>query len=138
MVEDSCCNVCLRTIWNGLPILIIRSTPISHHSSYPDWLIYYEQIECNGTYSNFQRAIGQCLYHFLLYGRIPIYLAVPDDYQHLQIIEKILDYFKLPIGILTVNNKGEILTKRETKGKIRWLKLYPSKEGALTAKSTFG
>jgi hypothetical protein len=104
----------------------------------PDWLIYYEQIECNGTYSNFQRAIGQCLYHFLLYGRIPIYPAVPDDYQHLQIIEKILDYFKLPIGILTVNNKGEILTKRETKGKIRWLKLYPSKEGALTAKSTFG
>lgn len=101
------------------------------------WWITLEQIECKGTYSNFHRAIGQCLDYFLFYGRIPTYLAVPDDYKYLRHIEKILDYFKLPIGILVVNNRGEILTKRKAKGKIIWKKLVKNKEGGFTTKSIY-
>ena len=79
------------------------------------------------------------MYYFLLYGRIPTYLAIPEDYKYLRIIEEMLDYFKLPIGILIVSNKGEVLTKRKAKGKIRWCKLFPREKGCLmTKESTFG
>jgi hypothetical protein len=49
------------------------------------------------------RAIGQALYYFVKSREIPTFIAAPNDSNDLAELVKIIDFFKLPIGIITVN-----------------------------------
>lgn len=98
------------------------------------WIIDYEQVECKGTDSNIHRAIGQCLDYYLAYRKIPTYLAVPQDYEQLGTLERIIGFFNLPIGILLVDNDGLISKRREAKGKTRCLATFPGQAGNLITK----
>lgn len=93
------------------------------------WLTHFEAMECKGTKSNVHRAIGQCLHYYWSYGRIPTYLAVPNDYKKLETLERVLKFFDLPIGILLVDSNGEVLAKMEAKGKKRYFKLFRNGKG---------
>jgi len=98
------------------------------------WLVYLEQIECKGTNSGVHRAVGQCMDYYFSNDCIPTYLAVPEDYKQLKTLEQLIKFFSLPIGILLVNNEGEISTKTEAKGKKRYFKLFRNEKGNLTNK----
>jgi hypothetical protein len=89
-----------------------------------DWILLLEQIECKGTNFSLHRAIGQCLDYYFNEGCVPTYLAIPEDYKRLRTLEELLMFFSLPIGILTVNDRGEISTRKEAKGKRRYLKFF--------------
>ena len=93
------------------------------------WMTYFEMIECKGTKSNVHRAIGQCLDYYWSYGRIPTFLAVPNDYKKLETLERVLKFFDLPIGILLVDRDGKVLVKLEAKGKKRYFKLFRNEKG---------
>lgn len=102
------------------------------------WKIDIEQIECKGTDSDSNRAIGQCLKYYHMYDSIPTYLAVPRDYKFLVNLKQVIDFSKLPIGLLLVDELGQISMEKEANGRIRWHKLYHAKieDSTLTYKST--
>jgi hypothetical protein len=96
---------------------------IREHAS-NDWLIDLEEIECKGTNSDFHRALGQCLDYYFFYDCIPTYLAIPKDYRQLEFLKQIIDFFKLPIGILLLDDTGKVTKEMETRGKTRCFKVY--------------
>jgi hypothetical protein len=101
-----------------------------------DWLVHYEGIECKGTRSDFHRAVGQCLDYHFVYDCIPIYLAIPRDYRSLEPLTQIIHSFKLPIGIMLVDESGHISRETEAKGKARYYKEYKGDHGYNTHKPT--
>ena len=88
------------------------------------WLVNIEAVECKGTGSGVHRAIGQCLDYYMEYGCIPLYLAVPADYTKLSSLDRIMGFYDLPLGILTVNEEGEISVRRKAVGKKRYFKRF--------------
>jgi hypothetical protein len=101
-----------------------------------NWLMDYGAIECKGTKSNFHRALGQCLDYHFIYDCIPIYLAIPKDYRSLKNVKQILSFFKLPIGVLLVDESGKVSKEIEAKGKIRCFKEYQDELGYYVHKPT--
>jgi len=102
------------------------------------WWIYYEAVECKGSESGkgeTHRAIGQCLDYFISYGGIPTYLAVPEDYQQLKTLVRVIEYFHLPIGIIVVNVKGNIMMRKKAYGKKRYTRFVGSSETGYSAES---
>jgi len=98
------------------------------------WIVHYEQVECKGTDSNVHRAIGQCLDYFWSYGRIPTYLAVPENFLQYETLERIIKYFKLPIGILSVNGDRVVSLRMTAPGKTRWFCTFANGEGTLISR----
>jgi hypothetical protein len=96
------------------------------------WIVNYEQVECKGTDSDVQRSIGQCLDYFRVDGRIPTYVAIPEDYRQYAILERMIEYFKLPFGILSISDERVISKRKDAKGKIRWFGLFKNENGDLT------
>ena len=115
----------------GVDFLVFQWSP----TIFPTWIMGLEQIECKGTNSDVHRAIGQSLDYYFNSDCIPTYLAVPEDYKQLKILEQIMGFFSLPIGILLVDSQGKISVKREAKGKTRCCKLLEKKKGTLTTLS---
>jgi len=112
----------------GADILVLSSEIFQQRYVSQDMLnkayfTYHMQIECKGTYSNHHRAIGQCLEYFIKLKGIPTYLAFPRDYSRLEIVEKIIAHFNLPIGIMLVSENGAIDIKRIAQGKERSKKI---------------
>lgn len=81
------------------------------------------QIECKGTSDDNDRAVGQCLRYYLIAKGLTTYLAVPSDYRYLQDVEKVMNEFNLPIGILLVGNNGDVNVSREAIGQAIDLKI---------------
>jgi hypothetical protein len=71
-----------------------------------------EQIECKGEGSDIYKPIGQCLY-YRLYGKIPTYLAIPQNLPYIKELIEIVDYFNLPIGLLLLSDKGTVSIKKK-------------------------
>ena len=75
-------------------------------------------IECKGSYSNIDRAIGQCLrYHFEKHPR-NLYIAIPEDHKQLQLMINIFDLYNLPVGIMTVSSNRQVMIARKTQNKL--------------------
>lgn len=66
------------------------------------------QVECKGTSDDNDRAVGQCLRYYVEMKGLTTYLAVPSDYRYLQDVERVIKELNLPIGILIVDNHGEV------------------------------
>ncbi|MDH5733152.1 MAG: hypothetical protein OEY88_05135 [Candidatus Bathyarchaeota archaeon] len=96
------------------------------------WIANFEAVECKGTTSNVHRAIGQCLHYYIIYGCIPTYLAVPENYKQLKTLRRTAKFFNLPIGILLINSNGEISIERKPNGKARHFRLLKNEKGDLT------
>lgn len=98
------------------------------------WQMNFECVECKGTKSNVHRAVGQAMDYYLVHGCIPTYLAVPEDYKQLDLLERITEQFSLPIGILLARNDGEITIRRKAYGKIRCKMYFTNEKGELTSR----
>jgi hypothetical protein len=109
----------------GIDFLIGNFLLVTH------WAIYFCQIECKGTKSDIDRAVGQCLRYHHIYDSIPTYLAIPKDYRQLRDLQEVVEFFELPIGILLVDNEGKVTLKRKAKGKRRIYKFYQNEIGHL-------
>mgnify|MGYP001061004867 CR=1 FL=1 len=71
-----------------------------------------EHIECKGEDSDIYKPIGQCLYYCWV-GKIPTYLAIPQNLPFIKELVGIIDYFNLPIGLLLVDEGGTVSTKKK-------------------------
>jgi hypothetical protein len=96
----------------------------------PDILVYTEQnkgektfyhryllVECKKTKDDIERALGQCLHYYTIFGGLFTYLAVPDDFSKLGELQEIVSFVKLPIGLLLVRQDGGIETMKEAEGR---------------------
>jgi len=71
-------------------------------------------VECKGHPAErykVQRAIGQCL-EYLTFTEVSCFIATPKDFIYNDNILRTLEYHKLPIGFLTVNDEGAITVLR--------------------------
>lgn len=87
----------------------------------PDFLVNIKetgichlQVECKGSNDDVDRAIGQTLGYIITYNA-PIFLAIPENYRYFRYLEKVIESFNLPLGILIVSDQ-EITKKRDLKG----------------------
>jgi ribosomal protein S27AE len=67
------------------------------------------QVECKGSKSNLDRALGQCLRYYIKNKKIPLFLGVPEDYHQLDMLNRILNELNLPFGLLIVKTNGKII-----------------------------
>jgi len=105
-------------------------------SEHPDWTIWSKwhfdiiagssksqpliAVECKGIPSErkkIHRAIGQCLDYMTPTGfaEVSCFMAIPKDFVYNDLILKILEYHELSIGLLTVDDNGEVTIQREAK-----------------------
>jgi len=74
-------------------------------------------VECKGHPSErykVHRAIGQCLEYTTL-TEVSCFIAIPQDFVYNDRIIRTLDYHKLPIGLLTIDDNGEVEILRRGK-----------------------
>jgi len=73
----------------------------------------YVQVECKGEWEEFYKGLGQSLVYYVENGLIPTYLAVPHDYSKLERIKNMLKVLNLPIGLIAVQQNGEVEIMKE-------------------------
>jgi hypothetical protein len=73
-----------------------------------------EQIECKGEGSDIYKPIGQCLC-YRWEGRVPTYLAIPQNLPFIEELNEIIDYFNLPIGLLLLDDEGTVSIKKRAR-----------------------
>jgi hypothetical protein len=73
-----------------------------------------ELIECKGEDSDMYKPIGQCL-SYRLRGKIPTYLAIPQNLPFIKELIEIIDYFDLPIGLLLLDDEGKVSVKKRAR-----------------------
>ena len=102
-------------------------------SEHPDWIIWrawhfdvvagpFENepavaVECKGHPSErykVHRAIGQCL-DYTTFTKVPCFIAIPQDFIYNNRILKTLEHHKLPIGLLVVDDDGNVKILRTGK-----------------------
>lgn len=64
-------------------------------------------VECKGTHSDFDRMLGQILRYYLE-SHAPIFVAAPDDYHAMPLLEEAIKKLNLPVGIILVSGEGRI------------------------------
>lgn len=74
-------------------------------------------VECKGHPAmrfKAHRAIGQCLEYKrgTAFDKVSCFIAIPRHFIYNNVILKTLEYYKLPIGLLTVDDNGEITIVR--------------------------
>ena len=65
-------------------------------------------INCDPQLAEHFSSLGQCLDYCVESGFVPTYLAVPYDDKNIERLERMINSSNLPIGLLTVNQKGEV------------------------------
>jgi hypothetical protein len=75
------------------------------------------QVECKKTKDDIAHAIGQCLKYFTQWDSLLTYVAVPEDIKDLKKLECILQFMKLPIGLMVVSNDHKVEIRKEAEGK---------------------
>ncbi|MBS7614207.1 hypothetical protein KEJ18_00470 [Candidatus Bathyarchaeota archaeon] len=71
-------------------------------------MAYNIHINCNTQLTECHKSLGQCLTCCIESGFVPTYLAVPQDYPHMEKLERIMSSVNLPIGLLTVGQNGNV------------------------------
>jgi len=71
------------------------------------------QVECKGTDADVDKALGQTLRYVFKSPSGQTYLAVPEDYGNLEVLQQMMDAFSLPIGLLIVKYDGTVEVKKE-------------------------
>lgn len=74
-------------------------------------------VECKGHLSKrheVHRAIGQCL-DYMTFTKVSCFIAIPEDCVYKDVIVKTLENHRLPIGLLTVTDNGEVTVLRQVK-----------------------
>lgn len=65
-------------------------------------------IECKGSDADLDRALGQSLGYYVLFGKVPTYLAVPRNHFRFTFLKEIIETLDLPLGLIQVDENGEV------------------------------
>lgn len=71
-------------------------------------MAYNIHINCNPQQIECYKSLGQCVTCCIESGFVPTYLAVPHDHPYIKKFERIMNSVNLPIGLLTVNQNGNV------------------------------
>jgi len=80
-------------------------------------------VECKGSDSELDRALGQSLGYHVDYGQVPTYLAIPRSHFRFNYLKKVIEKLDLPLGLLQVDENGEVYKVREAKGELVTIKI---------------
>lgn len=73
-------------------------------------------IECKGSDADLDRALGQSLGYYVLFGNVPTYLAVPRNHFRFNYLKEVIETLDLPLGLIQVEENGEINKVKEARG----------------------
>jgi len=71
------------------------------------------QVECKGTDADVDKALGQTLRYAFKSPSSQTYLALPEDYENLEVLHQMLNAFNLAIGLLLVKYDGTVEVKKK-------------------------
>jgi len=71
-------------------------------------MAYCVMIGCGVELSDCYKSLGQCITSCIENGFVPTYIAVPEDYPHIERLKRILSEINLPMGLITVSPNGEV------------------------------
>ena len=115
MREDEVMDAVLRWLGAFFPTSVIRTEDrgievyeVEDGYSIGYRMAYHVRINCDPQLTEYYKGLGQCLTCCIESGFVPTYLAVPYDNPNIGRLERIINSVKLPIGLLTVNQTGEV------------------------------
>ncbi len=115
MREDEITDAVLRWLGSFFPTSVIRTEDkgievfeVEDGYSIGYRMAYQIRINCDSQLTEHFKSLGQCLNCCIESGFVPTFLAVPYDNTNIGRLERIINSVKLPIGLLTVNQTGEV------------------------------
>ena len=80
-------------------------------------------VECKGSDADLDRALGQSLGYHVLFDQVPTYLAIPRNHFRFNYLKEVIEILDLPLGLLQVDENGEVYRLREARGEPKTSKI---------------
>lgn len=103
-----------------LYVMSFSEIPINPETSS---MTVHVQVECKGSDSDPDRALGQSLGYLIIGDEVPTYLAFPYAYQDFDYIRRIVEKLDLPLGLLLVAEDGRVDIIRNARGEPKTYRL---------------